>query len=143
LEGANVPSVLNPYINFGDNARQALEFYKGVFGGDLLLNTFGEYGDPNAPGADNIMHGQLETDNGMTLMAADTPPGMESNAGGGNITISLSGDDEQQLRGYWDKLAEGGNVTMPLEKQMWGDVFGMCTDQYGVPWMVDIVPPPS
>jgi len=138
-----VPSVLNPYINFGDNARQALEFYKGVFGGDLLLNTFGEYGDPNAPGADNIMHGQLETDNGMTLMAADTPPGMESNAGGGNITISLSGDDEQQLRGYWDKLAEGGNVTMPLEKQMWGDVFGMCTDQYGVPWMVDIVPPRS
>ena len=138
-----MPSVLNPYINFGDNARQALEFYKGVFGGDLLLNTFGEYGDPNAPGADNIMHGQLETDNGMTLMAADTPPGMESNAGGGNITISLSGDDEQQLRGYWDKLAEGGNVTMPLEKQMWGDVFGMCTDKYGVPWMVDIVPPPS
>ena len=135
-----MPSVLNPYINFGDNARQALEFYKGVFGGDLLLNTFGEYGDPNAPGADNIMHGQLETDNGMTLMAADTPPGMESNAGGGNITISLSGDDEQQLRGYWDKLAEGGNVTMPLEKQMWGDVFGMCTDKYGVPWMVDIVP---
>lgn len=138
-----MPSVLNPYINFGDNARQALEFYKGVFGGDLLLNTFGEYGDPNAPGADNIMHGQLETDNGMTLMAADTPPGMESNAGGGNITISLSGDDEQQLRGYWDKLAEGGNVTMPLEKQMWGDVFGMCTDKYGVPWMVDIVPPRS
>jgi len=138
-----VPSVLNPYINFGDNARQALEFYKGVFGGELLLNTFGEYGDPNAPGADNIMHGQLETDNGMTLMAADTPPGMESNAGGGNITISLSGDDEQQLRGYWDKLAEGGNVTMPLEKQMWGDVFGMCTDKYGVPWMVDIVPPRS
>jgi PhnB protein len=136
-----VPSVLNPYISFGDNARQALEFYKGVFGGNLSLNTFGDYGDPNAPGADNIMHGQLETDNGMTLMAADTPPGMEFNDGGGNITISLSGDDEQQLRGYWDKLAAGGNVTMPLEKQMWGDVFGMCSDKYGVPWMVDIVPP--
>ena len=138
-----MPSVLNPYISFGDNARQALEFYKGVFGGNLSLNTFGEYGDPNAPGSDGIMHGQLETDNGMTLMAADTPPGMELSDGGGNITISLSGDDEQQLRGYWDKLAEGGNVTMPLEKQMWGDVFGMCTDKYGVPWMVDIVPPQS
>ena len=138
-----MPSVLNPYISFGENARQALEFYKDVFGGNLSLNTFGEYGDPNAPGSDGIMHGQLETDNGMTLMAADTPPGMEFNDGGGTITISLSGDDEQQLRSYWDKLAEGGNVTMPLEKQMWGDVFGMCTDKYGVPWMVDIVPPQS
>ena len=54
-----VPSVLNPYISFRDNARQALEFYRDVFGGDLTLNTFGQYGDPNAPGADNIMHGQL------------------------------------------------------------------------------------
>jgi PhnB protein len=138
-----VPSVLNPYISLRDNARQALEFYKDVFGGNLSLNTFGQYGDPNAPGADNIMHGQLETDNGMTLMAADTPPGMEFSDGGGNITISLSGDDEQQLRGYWDKLSDGGSVTMPLEKQMWGDVFGMCTDKYGVPWMVDIVPAQS
>jgi PhnB protein len=138
-----VPSVLNPYISFRDNAREAMEFYKDVFGGNLSLNTFGEYGDSNAPGADNIMHGQLETDNGFTLMAADTPPGMEFNSGGGNITVSLSGDDEQELRGYWDKLAAGGNVTMPLEKQMWGDLFGMCTDKYGVPWMVDIVPPQS
>jgi PhnB protein len=89
------------------------------------------------------MHGQLETENGFTLMVADTPPGMEFNPGGGNITVSLSGDDEQELRGYWDKLAAGGNVTMPLEKQMWGDLFGMCTDKYGVPWMVDIVPPQS
>ena len=101
-----MPSVLNPYISLRDNARQALEFYKDVFGGNLSLNTFGQYGDPNAPGADNIMHGQLETDNGMTLMAADTPPGMDFSDGGGNITISLSGDDEQQLRGYWDKLSE-------------------------------------
>jgi PhnB protein len=138
-----VPSVLNPYIGFRDNARQALEFYREVFGGNLNLSTFGQYGDANAPGADNIMHGQLDADNGMTLMAADTPPGMDFNEGGGNITISLSGDDEQQLRGYWDKLSEGGTVTMPLEKQMWGDLFGMCTDKFGVPWMVDVVQPQS
>jgi|SoiMethySBSTD1v2_1073268.scaffolds.fasta_scaffold00228_4 PhnB protein len=142
-EGAEVPSVLNPYISFRDNARQALEFYRDVFGGNLNLNTFGQYGDANAPGADNIMHGQLDADNGMTLMAADTPPGMDFNEGGGNITISLSGDDEQQLRGYWDKLSEGGTVTMPFEKQMWGDLFGMCTDKFGVPWMVDAVQPQS
>ena len=138
-----MPSVLNPYISFRDNARQALEFYRDVFGGNLSLNTFGQYGDPNQPGADNIMHGQLQADNGFTLMAADTPPGMDFNAGGGNITISLSGDDEQELRGYWDRLSDGGNVSMPFEKQMWGDVFGMCTDKFGVPWMVDVVMPQS
>ena len=138
-----MPSVLNPYISFGDNAREALEFYKDVFGGNLSLNTFGQYGDPNARGADNIMHGQLETENGFTLMAADTPPGMEFNPSGGNITISLSGDDEQELRGYWDKLSDGGTVTLPFEKQMWGDLFGQCTDKYGVPWMVDVVQPQS
>jgi PhnB protein len=134
-----VPSVLNPYIHFRDNARQAMEFYKDVFGGDLRLNTFGEYGDPSAPGADNIMHAQLETENGFTLMASDTPPGMEFNPGD-SVSISLSGDDEQELRGYWDKLSDGGTVTMPFEKQMWGDLFGQCTDKYGVAWMVDVVP---
>jgi PhnB protein len=132
-----VASVLNPYISFRNNARQAMEFYKDVFGGDLTLNTFGEYGDPNAPGADGIMHGQLNTERGFTLMGADTPPGMETNPGD-NITISLSGDDEQELRGYWDKLSQGGTVTVPLEKQMWGDLFGQCTDQFGIPWMVNI-----
>jgi PhnB protein len=138
-----VPSVLNPYISFRDNARQALEFYQDVFGGNLNVNTFGQYGDANAPGADNVMHGQLDTDNGFTLMAADTPPGMDFNEGAGTITISLSGDDEQELRGYWDKLSEGGTVTMPFEKQMWGDLFGMCIDKFGVPWMVDVVVPQS
>ena len=138
-----MPSVLNPYISFRDDARQALEFYQDVFGGNLNVNPFGQYGDANAPGADNVMHGQLDTDNGFTLMAADTPPGMDFNEGAGTITISLSGDDEQELRGYWDKLSEGGTVTMPFEKQMWGDLFGMCTDKFGVPWMVDVVVPQS
>ncbi|HKF87778.1 MAG TPA: VOC family protein [Propionibacteriaceae bacterium] len=138
-----VASVLNPYISFQNNAaRQAMEFYKDVFGGKLTLSTFGEYGDPNAPGADGIMHGQLETDSGFTLMGADTPPGMEINPGD-NITISLSGDDEQELRGYWDKLSQGGTVTIPLEKQMWGDLFGQCTDQFGIQWMVNISQPQS
>jgi PhnB protein len=89
------------------------------------------------------MHAQLQTDNGFTLMASDTPPEMGEVSPAGNITISLSGDDEQELRGYWDKLSEGGTVTMPFEKQMWGDLFGMCTDRFGVPWMVDVVQPQS
>ena len=83
------------------------------------------------------MHGQLETSSGFTLMGADTPPGMEHNPGN-NISVSLSGDDEAELRGYWEKLSEGGTVTVPLEKQMWGDVFGMCVDRFGIAWLVNI-----
>jgi len=132
-----VASRLNPYISFEDNARQAMEFYKEVFGGTLVLNTFGEFGQADSPVADKIMHGMLETDNGFTIMAADTPPGMERNPGD-TITVSLSGDDADELRGYWDKLSSSGKVSMPLEKQMWGDEFGMCVDQFGIPWMVNI-----
>ena len=133
-------SRLNPYISFPGSARQALEFYREVFGGSLTLNTFGEAGAQNTPDADNIMHGMLETDNGFTLMCADTPPGMDHDHGN-NIVVSLSGDDADELRGYWEKLSDGGAVSVPLEKQMWGDEFGMCTDQFGVAWMVNIGQP--
>ncbi len=133
-------SRLNPYISFDGNARDAMEFYKGVFGGTLTMNTFGEYGAEGTPEADKIMHGQLETDSGYTLMGADTPPGMEFNPGD-TVTVSLSGDDSGELRGYWEKLSDGGNVTMPLEKQMWGDEFGQCVDRFGVAWMVNIGQP--
>ncbi|MEU3791164.1 VOC family protein [Streptomyces fructofermentans] len=128
---------LNPYLSFGGDARQALEFYKGVFGGTLALNTFGESGQQDTPVADQIMHGMLETPSGFTLMGADTPPGMDFDPGN-NFSVSLSGDDESELRGYWEKLSAGGVVAVPLEKQMWGDVFGMCTDRFGIPWMVNI-----
>ena len=130
-------SRLNPYVSFDGNAREAMEFYRSVFGGDLTLSTYGEYGQPDAPGADKVMHGQLETPAGFTLMGADTPPGSEYSTPNDTITISLSGDDDE-LHAYWDKLADGGTVTMPLEKQMWGDEFGMCIDRYGTPWMVNI-----
>jgi PhnB protein len=135
-----VASRLNPYISFNGNARQAMEFYKSVLGGTLSLSTFGEFGAKDAPEADKIMHGMLESDSGFTLMGADMPPGMEHNPGN-NMTVSLSGDDDEELRGYWDKLSDGGAVSVPLEKQMWGDVFGMCTDQFGIPWMVNIGQP--
>ncbi len=133
-------STLNPYLSFRDNAREALEFYRDALGGELHVNTFGEFGDDSAPEANLIMHGQLETPAGFTLMASDTPPGMTF-GGEGGYSVSISGDDGTELRGYWDKLAEGGSVTMPLEKQMWGDEFGMVTDRFGVGWMVNIVAP--
>ena len=128
-------SRLNPYLNFNGNARQAMEFYASVFGGIPTLSTFGEFGMQDTP--DKIMHGQLETDAGYTLMAADTPPGMEFQGMHG-FGVSLSGEDGDVLRGYWNKLSEDGNVTMPMQKQAWGDEFGMVTDKFGVPWLVNI-----
>ncbi|HZN70825.1 MAG TPA: VOC family protein [Micromonosporaceae bacterium] len=135
-------SRLNPYISFDGKARQAMEFYKGVFGGTLDLRTYGDYGPQDPATDDKIMHGQLETASGFTLMGADTPPGGEYNPGD-NLSISLSGDDGDELRGYWEKLSAGGNVSVPLEKQMWGDEFGMCSDKFGITWMVNIGQPQS
>ena len=132
-----VASRLNPYISFTGNARQAMEFYKHVFGGTLTLNTFDAFGGQDSGIADKIMHGMLETDSGFTLMGADTPPGMEHNPGN-NIAVSLSGDGTDELRGYWEKLSDGGAVSVPLGKQMWGDEFGACVDQFGIAWMVNI-----
>lgn len=128
-------SRLNPYLSFDGTARQAMEFYKDVFGGELTLSTFGEFGQ-EGPDADKVMHAQLEAPNGFALMASDTPSGMEY-VPGGTITVSLSGDDEV-LRAYWEKLSSAGKVNVPLEKQAWGDEFGMCVDQFGIPWMVNI-----
>lgn len=130
---------LNPYLSFRDTARPAMEFYKSVFGGELTASTFGEFGQSEGhPGSENlIMHAQLETPSGFTLMGSDTPPDMESR-GAGNITVSLSGDDEAALSGYWTKLADGASVTMPLNKAPWGDSFGMLTDKFGIAWMVNI-----
>jgi PhnB protein len=130
-------SRLNPYISFQDTARQALEFYQQVFGGELSINTFGEYGQADTPIADLVMHGMLETPNGFTLMAADTPPGMDYTPGT-TMSVSLSGDDDELLTGWWERLSEGGDVSVPLEKQMWGDTFGMVVDRFGTAWMVNI-----
>ncbi|MCZ4498100.1 MAG: Glyoxalase/bleomycin resistance protein/dioxygenase [Marmoricola sp.] len=130
-------SRLNPYLSFGDNAREALTFYQQVLGGELTLSTFGEFGTTEEPLASGVMHGQLVTPAGYTLMASDTPPGMERREGS-SITISLSGDDADDLRGYFAGLSEGGTVQMPLEKQMWGDVFGQVVDKFGTVWIVNI-----
>jgi PhnB protein len=129
---------LNPYLNFQDTTRQAMEFYQSVFGGELTMSTFGEFGASDDPAEKNkIMHAQLDAGSGLTLMAADTPNSMDYQRGT-NFSVSLSGQDEPELRGYWDKLSAGGTVTMPLEQAAWGDIFGMCVDKFGTSWMVNI-----
>ena len=133
-------SRLNPYLAFDGNAREAMEFYRSVFGGELTVNTFDEFGNSDPAVAGKIMHAQLETPEGYTLMASDTPPGMELQPGS-TITVCLSGTTDGPLREYWEKLSDGATVSVPLEKQMWGDEFGQLTDRYGVAWMVNIGQP--
>src|SRR3954451_20036822 len=129
---------LNPYLSFRDNAREAIEFYHSVFGGELTISTFGELQAAQDPAeADKVMHSMLVTEGGLTLMASDTPSRMEYTPGN-NYSVSLSGEDDGELRGYWEKLSDGGTVTMPLEKAPWGDSFGMCADRFGVSWLVNI-----
>jgi PhnB protein len=133
-------SRLNPYVNVLDGkAREALEFYQSVLGGELRMMTFGEMGT-EGPVADQVMHGQLETPDGYTLMVADAPPEMVQVTVGNNITISLSGEpgDAEALRGHFAGLAEGGQVSQPLEAAPWGDEFGMLVDRFGIGWMVNI-----
>ena len=129
---------LNPYLSFRDNAREAMTFYKSVFGGELTVSTFADFdasADPTEQ--DKIMHSQLETPDGLVLMGADTPEGMEYRPQAG-VSVSLSGDDEARLRGYWERLSEGGSVTVPFEKAPWGDTFGMCVDRFGTSWVVNV-----
>lgn len=131
-------SRLNPYLSFTNNAREAMEYYKSVFGGELTMSTFGDGGMAQNPAdKDKIMHAQLETPAGFTLMASDTPSSMDHKPGN-TMSVSLSGDEEGPLKAYWDKLKEGGTIAMPLERAPWGDHFGMLTDKFGTPWMVNI-----
>jgi PhnB protein len=137
-----MPVLLNPYISFKDNARQAMEFYKTVFGGKLTISTFKEYHVSQDPKEDDkVMHAMLVGENGITFMAADTPNQMEFHAGA-NVSMSLSGDNEAELQSYFQKLSAGGMVAMPLEKAPWGDTFGMLTDKFGISWMVNIAGKP-
>ncbi|MCS5722669.1 VOC family protein [Herbiconiux sp. CPCC 203407] len=136
-------TTLNPYINFRGEARAAGEFYHSVFGGELIRNTFAEFQTPTEEGEQEwIMHSQLTTEGGLVLMVSDVPTGMEYDPGN-NISVSLSGESEAELRGYFDKLAEGGTIELPLEKAPWGDFFGQVSDRFGIHWLVNVTNPAS
>jgi PhnB protein len=129
---------LNPYLTFRDTARQAMEFYQSVFGGELTVSTFAEFHASEDPAEqDKVMHSMLTTDHGLVLMGADTPNSMEYTTGS-SYSVSLSGEDDAELRGYWDRLTVGATIAEPLNTAPWGDSFGMFTDKFGVSWLVNI-----
>ena len=130
-----MPAQLNPYLNFKDTTRQAMEFYRDVFGGELTISTFAEFGAPDE--GDKVMHSMLVAP-GITFMASDTPSYMEHAPGTNAYSMSLSGDDEATLRGYFEKLSDGATIGQPLTAAPWGDIFGSLTDRFGTPWLVNI-----
>ena len=134
---------LNPYLSFRETAREAMSFYQSVFGGELTISTFAEFHASEDPAEqDKIMHSMLSTKDGLTLMASDTPNSMDYSPGT-NYSVSLSGENDAELRGYWQQLSAGGAVTMALNQAPWGDTFGMCVDKFGVSWLVNIAGPQS
>ena len=134
-----MPARVNPYLQFRGQAEEAMTFYQSVFGGDLNLMRFADMGGMGVPEAEQqqLMHSDLVVSDSIALMGADVPstqPELDQY----NVHLSLSGDDEPQLRGWFEKLAEGGSIDVPLEKAPWGDHFGQVKDRYGVNWLVSI-----
>src|ERR1700737_1886444 len=124
---------LNPYLNFNANAAEAMRFYKSVLGGALTIQTFGDAGMAQNDNEKNLtLHAALTAD-GITLFASDGRPDQQV-IFGDNVHLSLQGSDSVRLSGYFDGLAAGGRVDMPLAKQFWGDTFGILTDKYGAHW---------
>ena len=133
---------LNPYLHFSGNAREAMEFYRSVLGGELDVMTFGDAGGGGGEYPDDgVMHAFLRTADGLELMASD---GHDPDAAGPDrLSLSVSGDDEATLRRWFEALAEGGQVDVPLARQVWGDVFGQVTDRFGMRWLVDVGASPA
>lgn len=129
---------LEAYLGFNGDCRDAMEFYKSTLGGELTLQTFGEVpGDQSAEADKNrIIHAELKSGN-IHFFASDSMPGQDVKVGD-NVSLCLGGSDEAHLTDLFNKLSAGGTIDMPLEKQFWGDNFGMLTDKFSIHWMVNI-----
>lgn len=129
---------LNPYLHFEDNAREAMTFYHSILGGEITFSTFGEAGLSQDPADDDkVMHSMITAPDGIILMGSDSPSQIDTSGGYSGFSVTINGDEESRLRGYFEKLSEGGEVTMPFGEAPWGSIFGMCVDKFGIAWMID------
>ncbi len=133
---------VNPYLNFDGNTEEAFNFYKSVFGGELLgLQRFRDtpHGDQmSAEDKNKIMHVALPLGQGNVLMATDILESMGQKLNvGNNFSLTINPESEAEAEKYFNSLAAGGTVMMPLEKAFWGAYFGMVTDKFGIQWMVN------
>ena len=136
---------VSTYLNFSRNTEEAFNFYKSVFGGEFFGNGIMRFGDippspdmPATPEADKnlVMHVELRILGSHSLMGTDAPESMGFKMNfGNNVHINLQPDTRAETKQLFDKLSEGGTVTMELQDMFWGDYFGSCTDKFGVQWM--------
>jgi PhnB protein len=127
-------TTLDPYIFFKGNCREAMEFYKNIFGGELTTQTYKEVGMGDGDMADKLMHAALRG-GAANLFGSDTEKASEKAA---KVSLCLGGEDEAALTKIFEGLSEGADVRQPLKKEFWGDTFGSLVDKYGVEWMVNI-----
>ena len=140
------------HLNFRSTAREALDFYAGVFGGQAFVATYADFGMPaETPGADRVVFGQVETADGFRIMAYDIPgadaadatPAVTRRENGTTITdspffVSVRGETLAEITGYWAALADGATVIEPLAASSWSPGFGMLADRFGVTWILDV-----
>jgi len=138
------------HLNFHGDARAALEFYRTVFGGEITIATYGDFGMPaEAPGASHVVFGQVESADGFRVMAYDIPGGAAATAGtttrengvthtDQSFFVSVRGDGLDEVEGYWSALSVGATVIEPLAASAWSPGFGMLTDAFGVTWILDV-----
>mgnify|MGYP001082654568 CR=1 FL=1 len=137
-------TTINIYLTYEGQCKQAFEFYKSILGGEFdHISTFGEMppqeGMPPMPDEmkDSIMHVSLPISKETTLMGSDTGGEWAPNhTVGNNFSISINTDSKEKAEEYFNGLADGGHVTMPLGKTFWSDCYGMLTDKFGINWMV-------
>ncbi|MEU4842957.1 VOC family protein [Nocardia testacea] len=127
------------HLNFRGEARAALEFYQSVFGGHLAAITYNDAGAVgNESDADQIMWGQVQAGNGFRVMAYDVPAPTAYTPGENAFFVSVRGETAEEVSGYWEKLAAGATVVVPLAPASWAPVYGMLRDRFGVVWVLDV-----
>lgn len=129
---------VTPHLNFRGTAREALEFYRSVFGGDLATVTYADLGNADPATADLISWGQVTSADGFRIMAYDVYPNLPLDRGQDPFFVSVRGTDADDLRRYWDGLADGATVVQSLAPAQWAPLYGQLTDRFGITWVLDI-----
>ncbi|PTU55942.1 bleomycin resistance protein [Sphaerisporangium cinnabarinum] len=131
-----------PHLNFRGDARAALELYRSVFGGELVVTTCGDLGQAADPAAGAlVVWGQVSAPSGFRVMAYDVPADRPWSPGEAPFFVSVRGDDVEEVRRCWDALVDGSTVVAPLASSDWAPAYGMLTDRFGVTWVLDVAAP--